>query len=89
MYPTNTGRDKQVGEETEPRDTACQANDPDCDRERSCQDAVAFRSPAATGASTATVINALVDSGPTDSWGDDPNMAYSTSGNIAPQSDDR
>ena len=41
----------------------------------------AYRSgcPAARPANAVAVIRAVVDSGPTDSWGEDPRTAYTTS----------
>ena len=76
------GRGQQVADETKPEQPAHDGEQADQHGQRGGQLRVPGL-PAASGATTTAVMIAQVDSGPTDSWREEPMNAYTASDGMA------
>jgi hypothetical protein len=80
MYPTRIGRDSRSATNPRRAAEAARHSPPTTTARAAASPAYRAGSPAASGATAAAVIRAVVDSGPTDSCRDEPRTAYRASG---------
>ena len=83
MYPTRTGRESILAKNPSRASAPRRQIAPTSTASAAASMPYRALSSAAIGTSTAAVINAVVDSGPTDSCRDEPNKTYTVSATIA------
>jgi hypothetical protein len=89
MYPTSTGRDSSSARNPRRAAQATRQNRPTRPARAAARAAYRSGCPAAMPPSAVAVISAVVDSGPTEGCGDEPNTAYTIKAATRPKTYDR